>query len=273
MSFVALTIAGSDSGGGAGIQADLKTFEAFDVFGTSAITAVTAQNSLGVDGIWPMTAEAVAQQIRSVLSDFKVGAIKTGMLFNAEIIRAVVTALKEFPSRPLVVDPVMVATSGDLLLETEAISLLCSELLPLASVVTPNLDEAVQLCGMPIASKAEMESAAVKITTSFGLSGAVLIKGGHLQDQNEEGKVWDLLYSGGKFHWYEGKRIETSSSHGTGCTFSAAIAASLSRGKSLEASVAESKVFLTNALENGWKGLARGKGSLKHNYKSAKLAE
>jgi hydroxymethylpyrimidine/phosphomethylpyrimidine kinase len=236
-----LTIAGSDSGGGAGIQADLKTFTVLGAYGMSALTAVTAQNTLGVQGIYPLSPAAVAAQITSVLTDIGADAAKTGMLFSAEIIRAVAERIRAFRLSRLVVDPVMVAKGGARLLESTAEAALKAELLPLAAVVTPNLPEAEVLAGMSIRRAAEMKEAARRIV-ALGAR-AVVIKGGHLA-----GPPLDLLYDGAAFHEFQGERCATKNTHGTGCTFSAALAVGLAQGLELPAAVRRAKDFTACAI-------------------------
>jgi len=252
----ALTIAGSDSGGGAGIQADLKTFSAFRVFGMSVITAVTAQNSMGVQGVENLPPAFVAQQLRSVLSDFGADAAKCGMLSTAPIIEAVAAELRQQPIAKLVVDPVMVAKSGDALLRPDARLALIEKILPLALLVTPNLPEAEALAGIPVESRSDMEEAARRI---HGLgSRYVLVKGGHLK-----GDALDLLWNGREFTAFSTPRIDSKNTHGTGCTFSAAIAAELARGQALGDAVRASKAYVTKAIREGFL-LGRGVGQLRH---------
>ncbi len=252
----ALTIAGSDSGGGAGIQADLKTFSAYRVFGLSVITAVTAQNSVGVQGVENLSPAFVAQQLRSVLEDFGVDAAKCGMLSVAPIIEAVAGVLGEHPIDKLVVDPVMVAKSGDALLQPDAVAALIRRILPLALVVTPNLPEAEVLSGITVSSRDEMEEAARRI----GKLGArhVLVKGGHLK-----GDAVDILWNGREMTAFQVPRIESSNTHGTGCTLSAAIAAGLAKGRPLGEAVREAKAYVTKAIREGF-ALGRGVGQLRH---------
>src|SRR6058998_789427 len=222
----ALTIAGSDSGGGAGIQADLKTFSAFRVFGMSVITAVTAQNSLGVQGVFNLPPEIVSRQIDSVLSDIGADAIKIGMLSTAPIIAAVADRLRAHAGEKVVVDPVMIAKAGDALLQPEARIALIKELLPLALVVTPNLHEAEALAGMPVATESDMEEAARRILALGPRN--VLVKGGHLRDA-----ATDILWNGRELTRFTTVRLDSTSTHGTGCTFASAIAACLARGYAL----------------------------------------
>jgi|SRR5262245_8314138 len=252
----ALTIAGSDSGGGAGIQADLKTFSAFRVFGMSVITAVTAQNSLGVQGVENLPPAFVAQQLESVLSDFGADAAKCGMLSTAGIIEAVAGGLAARPIPKLVVDPVMVAKSGDALLRPDACQALIERILPLALVVTPNLPEAEVLAGMPVADRGDMEQAARRIH-ALGPR-YVLVKGGHLKDD-----AVDVLWDGRNLTAFSGPRIDSSNTHGTGCTFSAAITAGLSRGRPLGDAIREAKAYVTRAIRDGFQA-GRGVGQLKH---------
>lgn len=259
----ALTIAGSDSGGGAGIQADLKTFEAFRVFGTSVITAVTAQNSLGVHAAMPVPPEMVRAQLRAVLDDFPIRAAKTGMLYNEETIHEVTDALVEL-SLPIVVDPVIVSTSGDALLQPEALQALASLLLPVATVVTPNLQEASFLTGMPVHTRDDMEVAALKLA-SFCPDSWILVKGGHLGD----GVASDLLFRLDRApQWLEAPYIPTRDTHGTGCTLSAAITAGLALGLDVPDAVAQAKDYVTGAIRHAWSGIGKGHGSLRHHYLS-----
>ena len=252
----ALTIAGSDSGGGAGIQADLKTFSAFRVFGMSVITAVTAQNSLGVQGVENLPPAFVALQLRSVLSDFGAGAAKCGMLSTAPIIEAVAATLADDPVEKLVVDPVMVAKSGDALLQPDARQALIERILPLALVVTPNLPEAESLAGIPVASRPDMEEAARRIHRLGPRY--VLVKGGHLK-----GDAIDLLWNGKAFTAFRALRIDSGNTHGTGCTLSAAIAAGLARGQAIGDAIRDAKAYVTRAIREGF-AAGRGVGQLRH---------
>jgi hydroxymethylpyrimidine/phosphomethylpyrimidine kinase len=252
----ALTIAGSDSGGGAGIQADLKTFSAFRVFGMSVITAVTAQNSLGVQGVENLPPAFVAQQLRSVLEDFGADAAKCGMLSTAPIIEAIATELGSRRIEKLVVDPVMVAKAGDRLLEPEARVALADRILPLALLVTPNLPEAEVLAGMRVAEPEDMEEAARRIHTMGPRY--VLVKGGHLK-----GDATDLLWNGRDFTRFSTPRIDSQNTHGTGCTFSAAIAAGLARGQALGDAIRSAKAYVTRAIREGFQA-GRGVGQLRH---------
>jgi hydroxymethylpyrimidine/phosphomethylpyrimidine kinase len=250
-------VAGSDSGGGAGIQADLKTFSAFRVFGTSVLTAITAQNSLGVHGVANLEPAFVARQLDAVLGDLGTDAAKTGMLSTAPIIRAVAERLAAHEVRRLVVDPVMVAKSGDPLLEPTARRALVERILPLALVVTPNLPEAGALADMPAPKdEAGMAEAARRI---HALGPAfVLVKGGHLA-----GEAVDLLFDGRTLTRLPAPRVPTEHTHGTGCTYAAAIAAGLARGAAVPAAVAEAKRYVTAAIQAGF-ALGRGVGTLRH---------
>jgi len=252
----ALTIAGSDSGGGAGIQADLKTFTAFRVFGMSVLTAITAQNSLGVQGVENLPPEFVARQLESVLSDFGTDAAKCGMLSTAGIIRAVAAKLREHRVEKLVVDPVMIAKSGDPLLQPDARAALIGEILPLALVVTPNLHEASALAGIPVEDRETMEEAARRIHRLGPRY--VLVKGGHLK-----GDAMDVLWDGREFTAFSAPRIDTSNTHGTGCTYSAAIAAGLAKGAPLPEAVSSAKAYVTRPIREGF-APGRGVGALRH---------
>ena len=252
----ALTIAGSDSGGGAGIQADLKTFSAFRVFGMSVITAVTAQNSVGVQGVFNLPPEFVGQQIDSVLSDFGADAVKIGMLSTAPIIGAVAARLAAHGPGPIVLDPVMIAKSGDPLLEPDARAALLKEMLPLALVVTPNLHEAGALAGMTVETEAEMEEAARRILRLGPRN--VLVKGGHLKDA-----ATDILWNGHALTRFTVARLASAGTHGTGCTFSAAIAAGLARGDALGDAIRAAKAYVTAAIREGFQA-GHGAGALRH---------
>lgn len=250
----AMTIAGSDSGGGAGIQADLKTFAALGVFGTSAITALTAQNTCAVTAVVELQPEFVGAQIDAVAGDIGVDAAKTGMLANAAIIEAVAQKVREHRIERLVVDPVMVAKSGAPLLRPEAVDALRRLLLPLAMVVTPNLPEASALAGRPVRTEAEMEEAARDIL-ALGPK-AVVVKGGHAQDRDES---VDLFFDGHQVRRLSARRVRTTATHGTGCVFSAAIAAWLAKGLLPADAVVRAKRFVTTAIEGGLP-LGRGHG-------------
>jgi hydroxymethylpyrimidine/phosphomethylpyrimidine kinase len=240
----ALTIAGSDSGGGAGIQADLKTFMALGVYGTSVITAVTAQNTLGVQGVVELSPEFVAQQFDSVLSDIGAHAAKTGMLSSIPLVQTVSRKVREYRLQKLVVDPVMVAKGGHPLLREEARRVLAETLLPIALVVTPNLYEAGLLTGMEVHSRTDMEEAARRIK-SLGPR-YVVVKGGHLETE-----ACDVLFDGREFRSYEAPKLQTVCTHGAGCTFSAAITAALARGQEIREAVTTAKMFVTKAMAAG----------------------
>ncbi|MBA2447804.1 MAG: bifunctional hydroxymethylpyrimidine kinase/phosphomethylpyrimidine kinase [Chloroflexi bacterium] len=255
----ALTIAGSDSGGGAGIQADLKTFSALGVFGTSALTAITAQNTRAVTAVFELPAAIVAAQIDAVVVDIGADAVKTGMIASSELIRVVAAKLREHGLRTLVVDPVMVAKSGDRLLREEAVEALRRELIPLATVVTPNLPEAEVLVGRPVETLDDMRAAAADIV---GLGArSVVVKGGHLASD-----PIDLFYDGEHAFELPARRIETTSTHGTGCTFASAIAALLARGENLEAAVRGAKDYVTTAIERAYP-VGHGHGPVHHFYR------
>ena len=251
-----LTIAGSDSSAGAGIQADLKTFAALGVYGTCAITAITAQNTLGVGSVQEMPPDIVAAQIEAVVTDIRPDAVKTGMLASAAIIEVVAAKVREHGLPNLVVDPVMVAKSGDRLLREDAVAAL-RELLPLATVVTPNLPEAEALTARPVQSDEDVRRAAEEIV---GLGArAVVVKGGH----RESAEAVDVLYDGKSFREYSAPRVETTSTHGTGCTFASAIAAGLAGGLPLAEAVGEAKAYLTEALRRAYP-IGGGHGPVHH---------
>ena len=253
-----LTIAGSDCSGGAGIQADLKTMLANGVYGMSAITALTAQNTTGVYGILESTPEFLASQLDCIFGDIRPDAVKTGMVSSAGLIRVIGEKLKEYGAEHIVVDPVMVSTSGSKLLQEEAMEALTSVLLPMAEVITPNIPEAEVLSGMEIASAADMETAAEKIFRAYGC--AVLCKGGHsLNDAN------DLLCDGEGCTWFAGRKIDNPNTHGTGCTLSSAIAANLAKGMELREAVAVAKEYISGALAAGL-DLGKGSGPLDHGF-------
>jgi len=254
---VALTIAGSDSGGGAGIQADLKTFFAYGVFGTSALTAVTVQNTVGVRDYLALAPELVRAQIRAVVEDLDPRACKTGMLAGVPVIRAVAEALEELPGLAYVLDPVMVATSGDRLLDEGAERAILERLLPLATLVTPNLEEAALLTRTEVRTVEAMERAARSLVAAG--AGAALVKGGHLP----VGDVVDVLFDGVTVHAFRRGRIDTRSTHGTGCTLSAAVAAGLALGAPLQAAVESALDYVHRAIAQA-PGLGRGNGPLNH---------
>jgi hydroxymethylpyrimidine/phosphomethylpyrimidine kinase len=254
---IALTIAGSDSGGGAGIQADLKTFHQFGVFGTSVITAVTAQNTVGVRGWEAVSVPLVLQQIRAVAEDLPPGAVKSGMLATPELVAAVADAIRTLALPNYVLDPVMVATSGDRLLAREAERTIASDLVPLAALVTPNLDEARVLTAEDVRTVADMERAA-RALVKMGAA-AALVKGGHLGP----GDAVDVLATPGGVRRFTHPRLATTSTHGTGCTLSAAVAAGLALDRPLERAVADALDFVHRAMAAA-PGLGRGHGPLNH---------
>lgn len=256
-----LTIAGSDSGGGAGIQADLKTFMATGVYGMSVITALTAQNTLGVQAVMPVPASFVAAQLDSVFSDLGADVVKLGMLFSVEIIETVAAKLREYEVKNLILDPVMVATSGDKLLQAEAVHALKSLLFPMATLITPNLPEAELLLQKKIRTMADMELQLTELT-QWG-NRAALLKGGHLEGE----MLLDLLYIPDDFEVYEfaSPKIDTPNTHGTGCTLAAAIAAYLAVGNPLSEAVKLARNYLHKAIEAGaGYQLGKGKGPVKH---------
>ena len=253
-----LTIAGSDSGGGAGIQADIKTMLANGVFATSAITAMTAQNTTGVTSIMNATEEFLAQELDCVFGDIRPDSVNIGMVSENGLIRVIARKLKEYKAENIVVDPVMVATSGARLLNENAIGTLKEELFPLADILTPNIPEAEELTGMKITSPDDMTEAAKRISDTYHC--AVLCKGGHdLNDAN------DLLYSNGGYKWFMGKRIDNPNTHGTGCTLSSAIAANLAKGFDMEESVKRAKEYISGAL-SAMLNLGKGKGPMNHGF-------
>jgi hydroxymethylpyrimidine/phosphomethylpyrimidine kinase len=260
MTPIALTIAGSDSGGGAGIQADLKTFSALGVYGCSVITALTAQNTLGVQGIFPVSPAFVRQQMDSVFGDLAPAAVKIGMLGTPEIIHAVADGLLAWRPRWVVLDPVMVAKGGDKLLLDEAVAALRARLLPLATLITPNLPEAGVLLDEPAPTERRRMGGVAARLQALGPNN-VLLKGGHLGGDESP----DLLLHGGELHWLEAPRLPTRHTHGTGCTLSAAIAALLARGRPLPQAVAEAKRWLAAAIAAADRlGIGRGTGPVHH---------
>lgn len=264
---VACTIAGSDSGGGAGIQADLKSMEANGVFGTSVITAITAQNTEAVTKAQPVALDLISAQIEAVLSDFPVAAIKTGMLATANIIERVASELEQRDGYPLVVDPVMISKSGYELLAPEAVATLRNRLLPLATVITPNLHEAGHLLDAPVRTEADMRDAA---RTLFDMGpAAVLIKGGHLAATDD---AVDVLYDGTTFHAVRAPRIDTPHTHGTGCTYASAIAAHVAHGRALPAAVRQAKAYVTKAIEQALP-LGSGHGPTNHFFHCTPFTE
>ena len=254
----ALAIAGSDCSGGAGIQADLKTMTMNGVYAMSAITALTAQNTTGVQGIFEVSPDFLGMQIDSVFADIRPAAVKIGMVSSVELIGTIAEKLKEYQTENIVVDPVMVATSGSSLMKTDAVSALAEKLLPLAAVVTPNIPEAEILSEMKIENEKDMEQAAKKIGDTYGC--AVLVKGGHsVNDAN------DLLYHGGAYQWFYGKRIHNPNTHGTGCTLSSAIASNLAKGYGLEDAVRKAKIYISGAL-SAMLDLGAGSGPMDHAF-------
>ena len=254
----ALSIAGSDSCGGAGIQADLKTMTLNGVYAMSAVTALTAQNTTGVTDVLEVPPAFLQKQLDAVFTDIFPDAVKIGMVSSSPLIRVIAEGLRHYGARNIVVDPVMVATSGSRLMRTDAVDTLAERLLPMAALVTPNIPEGEILAGMPIRSQEDMVAAAKKIGDAHGC--AVLLKGGHsLNDAN------DLLYTGASCRWMEGERIDNPNTHGTGCTLSSAIAANLARGRDLEMAVYEAKCYLSGAL-NAMLDLGRGSGPMNHAF-------
>ncbi len=254
---IALTIAGSDSGGGAGIQADLKTFQELGVYGMSAITAVTAQNTLGVDAVYPMSLEAIEKQIDAVATDIGTNAIKTGMLFDSAIIELVAAKIKQYNWKNVVVDPVMIAKGGASLLQKDAVIALKEHLIPLATVITPNIPEAEVLTGLSIGTIEDRKEAAIMLH-SIGAK-YVVIKGGHGDGDN----LVDLLYDGSDFYMIDSKRLNTKNTHGTGCTFAAAMAASLANGMSVRQSFKAAKDFVYLAIKHNL-NIGKGHGPTNH---------
>ena len=255
---VVLTIAGSDSSGGAGIQADIKTMQANGVYAMSAVTALTAQNTTGVTGIMEVTPEFLGKQLDAVMTDIRPDAVKIGMVSSGKLIKVIAEKLKEYQIEKVVVDPVMIATSGSRLISENAIATLQTYLLPIATVITPNIPEAEVLAGMEIAFEKDMIEAAKKINETYHC--AVLCKGGHsLNDAN------DLLYENQNATWFHGKRINNPNTHGTGCTLSSAIASNLAKGYSLEQSIGRAKVYISGALE-AMLDLGAGSGPMNHGF-------
>ncbi|MDD3369211.1 MAG: bifunctional hydroxymethylpyrimidine kinase/phosphomethylpyrimidine kinase [Lachnospiraceae bacterium] len=254
----ALTIAGSDSSGGAGIQADIKTMTANGVYAMSAITALTAQNTTGVTGIFEVLPEFLAEQMENIFTDIYPDAVKIGMVSSDGLIKAIAEELQKFHAKNIVVDPVMVATSGAKLISDDAILTLKEELLPLATVLTPNIPETEVLSGMQVVSSEDMIKAAEKISENYHC--AVLCKGGHqLNDAN------DLLFRNGEYRWFEGKRINNPNTHGTGCTLSSAIASNLAKGYDLDTSVEKAKNYISGALA-AMLDLGKGSGPMNHAF-------
>lgn len=254
----ALTIAGSDCSGGAGIQADLKTMTMNGVYAMSAITALTAQNTTGVEGIMQVSPEFLKQQLDMIFQDIRPDAVKIGMVSSSQLIEAIAERLEHYKAENIVVDPVMVATSGSALMENEALATLKSCLLGMATVITPNIPEAQVLTGMTIQNEEDMQKAAKMLYETYGC--AVLVKGGHsINDAN------DLLFANGEAKWFHGKRIDNPNTHGTGCTLSSAIAANLAKGYSLEESVQRAKTYISGALA-AMLDLGNGSGPMHHGF-------
>lgn len=253
-----LTIAGSDCSGGAGIQADIKTIAAHGLYAMSVITALTAQNTTGVSSVSDVLPEFVKMQIDAVFTDIYPDAVKIGMVSNIEIIDVIVERLKYYNAKNIVVDPVMVATSGSKLLKDEAIEAVKNKLIPIADIITPNTSEAEVLSNIAIESQLDMETSAKFISKM--LNGAVLIKGGHIGENSN-----DLIFIEDKYHWINGKRVNNPNTHGTGCTLSSAIACNLALGLSIKESVSNAKDYITGALEDNL-NLGKGSGPLNHMY-------
>jgi hydroxymethylpyrimidine/phosphomethylpyrimidine kinase len=257
--YKALTIAGSDCGGGAGIQADLKTFQERDVFGMSVITVLTAQNTLGVHGVFPQTIEAIEAQLDAIYEDMGTDAVKTGMLFSEDIINLVAKKLLENEVKNIVVDPVMIAKGGAPLLQKQAMNALKTKLLPLATVITPNIPEACEILSITsIETIEDMEMAAAQIQ-KLGPK-YVVLKGGHLEGSND---AIDILFDGEGYHYFQSKRINTIHTHGTGCTFAAAITAELAKGQAIKEAVSTAKQFIQAGIEHSL-CVGKGIGPTKH---------
>ncbi|MBR6523522.1 MAG: bifunctional hydroxymethylpyrimidine kinase/phosphomethylpyrimidine kinase [Clostridia bacterium] len=254
----ALTIAGSDCSGGAGIQADIKTMTMNGVYAMSAITALTAQNTTGVRAISKVTPEFLGEQLDAVFEDIFPDAVKIGMVPSSELISVIADRLKHYEAKNIVVDPVMVATSGSRLMKADAVKALTNELLPISTIVTPNIPEAEVLSGLSIKSKDDMLTVAEKLSDAYGC--VVLLKGGHnINDAN------DLLYENGDYYWFKSKRIDNPNTHGTGCTLSSAIASNLANGFDLIESVKRAKDYITGAL-SAMLNLGKGSGPMNHAF-------
>ena len=254
-----LTIAGSDCSGGAGIQADIKTITAHKMYAMSAITALTAQNTTGVYGIMDATTDFLSNQLDCIFTDIYPDAVKIGMVSNSSAIEIIVDKLKKYGAKNIVVDPVMVSTSGSKLLSDDARDTLINKLLPMGTIITPNIPETEVLCGFPIRNEEDMIKAAKEISMHF--KGAILVKGGHLVND-----AIDLLYENDTIHWYRSERVNNPNTHGTGCTLSSAIACNLADGKTLDESIQNAKAYLTGALKAGL-DLGSGSGPLDHTYR------
>jgi hydroxymethylpyrimidine/phosphomethylpyrimidine kinase len=253
-----LTIAGSDSSGGAGIQADIKTITAHKMYAMSAITALTAQNTTGVNGIIEVPPEFIGKQLDCIFTDIYPDAVKIGMVSGSDIIDVIAEKLRQYGAKNIVVDPVMVSTSGGKLISDAAIDSLVAKLLPIATVITPNIPEAEVLCGLKVKDEDDMIQAAELLAKRFG--GAILVKGGHRVND-----AHDLLYENGNIHWYRSERVNNPNTHGTGCTLSSAIACNLADGKTLDESIRNAKDYLTGAL-NAMLNLGKGTGPVNHTY-------
>jgi hydroxymethylpyrimidine/phosphomethylpyrimidine kinase len=264
---VALTIAGSDPGGGAGIQADLKTFAAFGLYGASAIAAITVQNTLGVEAVAPLSADLVTSQIEAIAGDFSIDATKTGMLATAAIVEAVAAAIAELDLPLVVVDPVLVSTSGERLLDADGVQAMITELLPRARVVTPNIPEAEALSGRRISSAEDARDAARAIRDRG--AAAVIITGGH-RTEHAGPEVVDLLFDGHAFHEFRAPRIDSHHTHGTGCTFASAVAAGLALGHNLADAAQRAQQYVGGAIAHA-PGLGHGRGPLDHFWESKVL--
>lgn len=251
-----LTIAGSDCSGGAGIEADIKTITAHKMYAMSVITALTAQNTTGVYGVLETSPEFVGKQLDAIFTDIVPDAIKIGMVVNTRIIKTIADKLKQYQAKNIVLDPVMISTSGSALLEDDAVKALTTQLMPLATLITPNIPEAERLCGFKLYTKEDMEKSARKLSDHY--QGNILIKGGHLTDSSD-----DLLYSGGQFYWFYGKRIDNSNTHGTGCTLSSSIACNLGKGLQLQDCIINAKSYVTGAIISD-PGFGAGNGPLNH---------
>jgi hydroxymethylpyrimidine/phosphomethylpyrimidine kinase len=251
-----LSIAGSDCSGGAGIQADIKTITAHKKYAMTVITALTAQNTTGVFGVLEATPESVAQQLDAVFTDIVPDAVKIGMVSNQDIISVIADKLLEYGAKHIVLDPVMISTSGSKLLKESAKEVLIKKLMPLATIITPNIPEAECLCGFTIETKDDMLRAIIKLSEQY--SSSILIKGGHLQKSSD-----DLLYANNLFYWFEHVRIENPNTHGTGCTLSSAIACNLADGMDMRASIAAAKDYINGALKSQL-NLGKGSGPLNH---------
>lgn len=251
-----LTIAGSDCSGGAGIQADIKTITVHNIYAMSVITALTAQNTLGVQGVLDATPEFVGEQMDSIFNDIAPDSVKIGMVSNKEIIRIIAEKLKYYKAKNIVLDPVMISTSGSKLLKDDAMDMLITTLMPLADIITPNIPEGECLCGFPIENKEDMVEAVKKINDFY--TGAILLKGGHLNECSD-----DLLYVKGEIYWFKGEKINNPNTHGTGCTLSSAIACNLAEGEKINISVLNAKEYINGAL-NANLNLGAGSGPLNH---------